>query len=181
ATGLHWGRYTTGEVNVTTAEGTVAQDMSDSSLHWVSGADGSAAVQLPSEGSANFALIGNTNPTDNNGNVGTLGSASLSADFSNQTADADVSLSFDETNQVWDASAQDVDINSDATFGGEFDSVTVTDSTSGSTAAGDGDLSGFFSGDTDGNLSGAGMSYSLSGGDDTVSGAAAFQVEGDTQ
>ncbi|NNF67321.1 MAG: FecR domain-containing protein, partial [Gammaproteobacteria bacterium] len=101
ATGLHWGRYTTGEINVTNAEGTVAQDMSDSSLHWVSGADGSAAVQLPSEGSANFALIGNTNPTDNNGNVGTLGSANLSADFSNQTADADVSLSFDETNQVW--------------------------------------------------------------------------------
>ncbi|MDH3589619.1 MAG: hypothetical protein OEQ74_09460, partial [Gammaproteobacteria bacterium] len=177
ATGLHWGRWTTGAVDVTSDDGSLSQSTADSSVHWVTGPDGNARVELPTEGTADFALIGNTNPTDNNGNVGTLGSANLSADFTSQTADADVSLSFDETGEVWDASAQDVDINSDATFGGDFDSVTVTDSASGDANSGEGDLSGFFSGDADGNLSGAGMSYSLSEGDDTVSGAAAFQVE----
>ncbi|MDH3768170.1 MAG: hypothetical protein OES99_06935, partial [Gammaproteobacteria bacterium] len=74
-----------------------------------------------------------------------------------------------------------VDINSDATFGGEFDSVTVTDAAGGTMADGAGDVSGFFSGDADGNLSGAGMSYSMTEGDDSVSGAAAFQVEGGSQ
>ncbi len=177
ATGLHWGRWTTGAVQVTAADESLSQGLDNSSVHWVSGPDGNARVELPTEGTANFALIGNTNPTDNNGNVGTLGSASLSADFTSQTADADLSLSFDETAEVWDASARDVDINSDATFDGEFDTVVVTDTASGQSAAGDGDLSGFFSGDADGNLSGAGMSYTLEEGDDVVSGAAAFQVE----
>ncbi|MBT8136607.1 MAG: FecR domain-containing protein [Gammaproteobacteria bacterium] len=178
ATGLHWGRWTTGAVHVTSENGEIVQDVDNSSVHWVTGPDGNARVELPTEGTANFALIGNTNPTDNNGNVGTLGSANLSADFTSQTADADVSLSFDETGQVWDASARDVDINSDATFGGEFDDVTVTDSMSGESDDGDGSLSGFFSGDADGNLSGAGMSYTLEEDDTVVSGAAAFQVEG---
>lgn len=178
ATGLHWGRWTTGAVNVTSDDETLRQSVEDSSVHWVSGADDSARVQLPTEGTVSFALIGNTNPTDNKGNVGTLGSANLSADFTNQTADADVSLSFDETEQVWDAAAEDVDINSDATFAGEFDSVTITDTSSGDTSSGEGDLSGFFSGDADGNVTGAGMSYSLTNDDDSVSGAAAFQAEG---
>ncbi len=177
ATGLHWGRWTTGAVDVTTDSGTTSQDVSNSSVHWVAGADGMPSPQLPTEGTADFVLIGNTNPTDNHGNVGTLGSASLSADFTSQTADAEVNLSFDETNQVWEAEAQDVDINSDATFGGEFDQVTVTDTASGSSNDGTGDLSGFFSGDADGSLTGAGMSYSLTDDDDSVSGAAAFQVD----
>ncbi|NND59320.1 MAG: FecR domain-containing protein [Gammaproteobacteria bacterium] len=172
ATGMHWGRWTTGAVQV--GDETVAAD----SVHWVTGPDGIARPELPTEGTVDFALIGNTNPTDSNGNVGTLGSASLSADFTSQTADADVSLSFDETSQVWDASAQDVDINSDATFAGEFDSVTVTDTDSGAMDQGEGDLSGFFTGDADGNLTGAGMSYSLTEDDESVSGAAAFQVDG---
>ena len=176
ATDLHWGRWTTGSVDVTTDGGTTTQDLDDSSVHWVAGADGMPSPELPTQGTADFVLVGNTNPTDNHGNVGTLGSASLSADFTSQTADAAVNLSFDETNQVWDAEAQDVDINSDATFGGEFDQVTVTDTASGASNDGAGDLSGFFSGDADGNLTGAGMSYSLTDDDDSVSGAAAFQV-----
>ncbi len=181
ATNLSWGRWTTGTIDVTSADEQVAQSLDAGSLHWVTGPDGAPAPTLPSQGEQRFELIGNTNPTDNRGNVGTLGTANLSADFTDQTVDADVSLSFDQTSEVWDASAEDVDINSaDATFDGAFDSVTVTDTTDGAVTDGTGSLGGFFSGDADGNLTGAGFSYSLSDDAGTdVSGAAAFQVEAD--
>ena len=100
------------------------------------------------------------------------------ADFTAQTVDADVNVAISETSQVWAASARDVDINSaDATFGGEFDTVTVTDTVTSTAADGNGTLDGFFSGNPAGAVTGAGLSYSL--GDaagTTVSGAAAFQV-----
>ncbi len=180
ATNLTWGRWSSGAIDVTTAAGTESQSLDTSSVHWVAGPDGNPTPTLPTEGTANFELVGNTNPTDNRGNVGTLGSANLSADFTNQTVDADVSLAIDQASEVWDASATDVDMNSaDATFGGEFDTVTVTDTETGTQSTdANGSLDGFFSGDADGNLNGAGMSYTL--GDDAgteVSGAAAFQVE----
>lgn len=180
ATNLSWGRWSTGTIDVTGEDDQVAQSLDSSSAHWVAGPDGAPAPTLPTQGVAAFELVGNTNPTDNRGNVGTLGTANLSADFTDQTVDADVSLSFDQTSEVWDASAQDVDINSaDATFGGDFDTVTVTDTgDAGQVTDGTGSLGGFFSGDADGNLTGAGMSYSLSDDAGTdVSGVAAFQVE----
>ncbi len=135
--------------------------------------------QIPLTGTQSFQLIGNTDPTDNQGNVGTLGSADLNANFDAQTVDADVSLSFAQTNQVWDASARDIDINSnDATFTGAFDDVTITEG--GASAQGSGGLSGFFSGDADGVIQGAGFSYGLSDDAGTdIAGSAAFQVDTD--
>ena len=49
------------------------------------GGAATSAAALPITGSANYTLIGNTDPTDGNGNVGFLGSATLQADFTNQT------------------------------------------------------------------------------------------------
>ncbi|MCZ6561034.1 MAG: hypothetical protein O6931_09140, partial [Gammaproteobacteria bacterium] len=150
-----------------------------SSLHWVTGSVGQPTPVLPTTGSANFTLVGNTNPTDNAGNVGTLGSATLSADFDRQTIAADVSLSMDANNEIWNASATDIALDStDATFDGAFDSVSITDTTDGSIDQGDGSLSGFFTGDENGDLSGAGFGYSMDDNQGTsVTGAAAFSAD----
>ncbi len=173
ATDLSWGRWADGSTVVTTAGGTTTTPI-DGSVHYVSSADGAARPVVPTTGTANFDLVGNTDPTDNRGNVGTLGSANLSADFTSQTVDADVSLSFQETSEVWNASASDVDINSaDATFEGEFDTVDVIGDNG--VSQGSGDLGGFFSGNDAGDITGAGMTFSLEEGGTTVDGSAAFQ------
>ncbi|MEM9057933.1 MAG: hypothetical protein AAGD86_10670, partial [Pseudomonadota bacterium] len=179
ATGLQWGRWSTGTIDVTSATGTATQPLTTSSLHWVTGPEGAPTPTLSTQGTAQFSLVGNTNPTDNNGNVGTLGSASLVADFTAQTVDAEVNVAFTDTNQVWAASAEGVSINgSDATFGGDFDSVTVTDTVTSVSSDGSGRLDGFFSGTPAGAVTGAGLTYSLGNpAGTTVSGAAAFQLE----
>jgi len=81
-------------------------------------------------------------------------------------------------NQTWDAEAEGVALDGDAaTFAGDFDEVTVTDDQTGQESEGEGSLAGFFSADDDGNLDGAGVTYTLEEGDTTVEGAAAFEVE----
>lgn len=174
ATGLNWGRWAAGSTVETSTAAGVQSSTLDSDVHYVSASADSQSPVVPTTGTASFDLVGNTDPTDNRGNVGTLGSANLSADFTAQTVDADVSLSFQETSEVWNASAQDVDINSDdASFAGEFDSVTVT-SDSG-VAEGSGDLNGFFSGGADGAVDGAGLTFGLTQGEVEVDGSAAFE------
>lgn len=178
--GIRWGRWANGSISVMDSTGaSTDQDLGNSSLHWVTGSVGQPTPVLPTTGSASFTLVGNTNPTDNAGNIGTLGSANLSADFDRQTVDADVSLSMDANSEIWNASATDIAIdNADATFGGSFDDVTVTDTTDGSVSQGDGSLSGFFTGDGDGNVTGAGFGYSLDDNQGTsVTGAAAFDAD----
>ncbi len=178
-TDIRWGRWSTGVISVTDSSGQQDVDLGPGSLHWITGSVGETTPAIPTTGSLNFTLIGNTNPTDNAGNVGSLGFANLSADFTNQTVDADVSLSIGATNQIWDASAQDVDINSSAaSFQGQFDTVTITDTVTSGTSQGTGDLAGFFSADETGVISGAGIGYSMDDGAGTsVSGAAAFQAD----
>lgn len=180
ATGLAWGRWSGGDVTTTAADGSESTLAVDNSVHWIAGADDNATPQVPTTGTRSFDLIGNTDPTDNRGNVGTLGTATLDANFDAQTVDAGVSLSFAQTNEVWSADAQDVDINGpEATFDGAFDTVTIT--TGNDVQDGSGSLSGFFSGDQDGVINGAGFTYGLTDDAGTdVAGAAAFQVGADT-
>ncbi|MEO1574843.1 MAG: FecR family protein, partial [Pseudomonadota bacterium] len=175
ATGLTWGRWAGGTVTATGADGQARTLAVDSSVHFVAGAADTPTPQVPVTGTQSFQLIGNTDPTDSRGNVGTLGNATLDANFDAQTVDADVSLSFAQTNEVWDASAQDVDINAgSATFGGAFDQVTIT--TGQDAADGSGSLSGFFSGNDNAEITGAGFTYSLTDDAGTdVAGSAAFQ------
>jgi hypothetical protein len=178
--GIRWGRWANGSISVMDGSGASSdQDLGNSSLHWVTGSVGQPTPVLPTTGTANFTLVGNTNPTDNAGNVGTLGSATLSADFDRQTVDADVSLSMDANNEIWNASATDIALDStDATFDGAFDSVSITDTTDGSVDQGDGSLSGFISGDENGDISGAGFGYSMDDNQGTsVTGAAAFSAD----
>ncbi len=177
-TGIRWGRWANGNADVTTDAGTEQLALQGSSVHWVAGGLGEAAPVVPTTGSASFDLVGNTNPTDNHGNVGVLGSADLSANFDAQTVDADVDLSIADSN--WSAEADDVALDGNAaTFEGDFDSVQVTDVSdpaNPSTTDGSGNLAGFFTGDENGDVDGAGMTYSLSDDvDTTVSGSAAFQ------
>ncbi len=176
ATGLAWGRWSGGNVTATSADGSQTTLAVDDSVHWIAGADNGVTPQVPTTGTQSFDLIGNTDPTDSRGNVGTLGTATLDANFDTQTVDAGVSLSFAQTNEVWSADAQDVDINgAEATFDGAFDTVTIT--TGNDVQDGSGSLSGFFSGDQDGVINGAGFTYGLSDDAGTdVAGAAAFQV-----
>ncbi|MEM7281894.1 MAG: FecR domain-containing protein [Pseudomonadota bacterium] len=174
-TGLRWGRWADGSAQIVFADGSQqALDLSDRSVHWVVGDVNQRRPTLPSSGTAAFSLVGNTNPTDNRGNVGVLGSANLSADFTNQTVDADVSLTI--ANENWDGAAQDVALDGNAAeFSGDFDTVTIQDATG--ERQGTGSLAGFFTGDENGTVDGAGLGYSLS--DDAgvdVSGTAVFQA-----
>jgi len=175
STGLYWGRWADGNAVVVTGTETSEIDLNSSNAHWIY-TDNAVTPVVPLSGTANFRLKANTNPTDNLGNTGTLGNASLSADFTNQTVDADVQLEINQ--ESWDASANDVALDGDAaTFSGDFDSVTITDS-SNTVTDGSGTLDGFFTGDADGDINGAGMAYSLSDDvDTTVEGVVAFEAE----
>ncbi|PLX57799.1 MAG: hypothetical protein C0629_00565 [Chromatiales bacterium] len=176
-TGIRWGRWADGNVNVKTPDVDHARlQLGDGGLHWIL-AEG-PRPELPASGTREFSLVGGTKPTDNHGNTGILGGASLTADFTSQTVDAAIELSLPASGTEWAAEANGLDINVPAaTFGGQFDSVTVTGS-DGLSSNGVGNLGGFFSGDADGGLGGAGFGYSLSDGDDTtVSGTAAFEVQ----
>ena len=176
ATGLYWGRWSNGTSTITNPDGDVTvQDFNDSSAHWVLTSNELTPV-LPSSGIAEFSLVGNTNPTDNQSNTGVLGSASLSADFVTQTVDADVNLTI--ANRTWDAQANDVALDGDAaTFAGDFDTVNITDNATGNESDGTGSLEGFFTSDEQGELDGAGLVYSLEDADGVeVDGAAAFEL-----
>jgi hypothetical protein len=173
ATGLQWGRWSGGTAVQTSAGTTHSRSLERESMHWIVAGTGPQPA-LPSSGHANFELIGNTNPTDDAGHTGTLGSAHLGADFTAGTVDAKVKLSFAETGQVWKASARDLPMNvAQASFAGAFDDVSVHDH--GAPREGAGSMSGFFTGDPQGSLAGAAMSYGLTDGLTNVAGTAAFQ------
>ena len=180
-TGVRWGRWESGRVNLSSDSVNVSNlNLGPGGMHWIVG-DDSYRPALPSTGSASFVLYGSTAPTSNTGAEGVLGSASLTANFDNSTVDASLDLSMPDPSgagdQQWEANASGLELNrATAGFDGAFDSVTVTTGTS--TIQGEGWLSGFFTGDSSGQLNGAGLGYSLSDGvDTTVSGTAAFRLE----
>ncbi len=175
-TGLYWGRWSNGAATVTNSEGVEVERFDDRSAHWILTTNEVTPV-LPSTGEAEFSLVGNTNPTDNQGHTGVLGSASLSADFNAQTVDADVNLTI--ANRTWDAEAEGVALNGEAaTFAGDFDSVEITDNDTGRESEGSGSLEGFFTADDQGEIDGAGLVYTLEDAEGVeVDGAAAFELD----
>lgn len=180
-TGISWGRWADGAVSVTDfGSGQVSDvDLGNGSLHWISGPAEAAAVSLPTQGTASYVLIGNTNPTDNLGNTGVLGSASLNADFTNQTVDANLQLGIN--NQLWSAEGSNMAIGQNAGFAGSMD-VTVVSGGVNSTS-GSGQMAGTFVGpaNTNGVPLGAGAVYSLTASPDgtntTVSGVTAYEAQ----
>ena len=171
ATGISWGRWSTGTASfVDSSNGnTTSIDLTGRSLHWISGPDRADDIALPSTGTINYQLVGNTNPTDNLGNTGILGSASLSADFTSMTTTSSIDIGINS--QVWSATGSGV-IQTNGEFTGSM-SVTGTDPTG--TFSGTGSNAGFFTN----NAEGAGMGYTLeatiSGTPTNVTGTAAFQ------
>ena len=174
---MRWGRWSGGAAGVTLSDGsTPNQDLSNQSLHWISGPE-MAAPSMPVSGTATYALIGSTSPTDNLGNVGTLGSASFVADFTNLRVDSVLQL--DIIGSSWIATGVG-NIGSAAglpahLFQGLYGSVVVDGVTGGS-----GLFSGFFAqpGATSNPLfpGGVGLTYSLidAQGTASISGAAVF-------
>ena len=150
---MKWGRW---------ASPSGAQNSGD--LHYVLAPAEDGPVQVIT-GSANYTLVGNTDPTDQDGNVGVLGSASLAADFTNQTVESALQLGINGS--VWQASGTgDINVN---LFEGIYNSVIVNGENTGT-----GQFNGVFSGFQDGLPKGAGLGYQLLNGGTTVSGAVIF-------
>lgn len=170
-TGMHWGRWSGGAIRLLDSEGN-EQILSTAEAQWhqIHSRAQSAEIQLPTSGTAEFELIGNTEPSNQSGELGIFGNASLRADFDTQTVETDLSLSINE--QVWEASGTGnlgmglAGVETPAhLFEGVYDAVSV-----GGEPGGQGEFSGFI---TD-RASGAGLSYQLENGNSTVQGVAAF-------
>jgi hypothetical protein len=166
-TNLHWGRWTGG--SATGPAG--ALSLANSSLHWIIGGEYGAAPVLPQTGTADYVLIGGTNPTDTRGNIGTLGAASFSANFTNATVASAWSLTID--GRTWYASGTGSYTQGTTGFSGTYAGNV------GSIVPGTGSFSGFFTAPTLGGAtaSGAGLSYRFHDifAFDELSGVLAFQ------
>jgi len=168
-TGIRWGRWSGGESTVNGAGQSSAFFVTDTSLHWVVGPSENAAPVLPTTGTANYQLVGNTDPTNNMSQTGVLGNATLQADFGMSTVNTTVDLSI--AGSAWNAAGS-------GTIGGVgYNGTFGTVSVSGQTGNGQGEFAGFFSGDTGGGPpSGSGMGYRMTdpNGSQTVNGTATF-------
>jgi hypothetical protein len=180
ATGITWGRWQGGTINVTDrVTGVVTPVTLVSSLHWISGPLETSPVTLPTSGTFAYTWAGGTHPTDNAGLTGTLNSATLTADFTAQTVNVGVNVTVNGSNMV--ASATGVPIVQKAAFSansaipaGTPGNLTVTCSgTCGASAAGQ--IAGGFTG---AGGTGAGIMYALQriGGTSpgSIAGVAAF-------
>ncbi len=178
ATGLGWGRWSGQQAVATVPGATLPIDLASSSLHWVMAASAANAPAMPQTGTANYTLVGNTDPTNTTGVVGTLGSATFDADFTNNTVASTLDLTVGSIN--WNATGagaigaqQGLPAHQ---FGGGY-SVTIT---GGQVPTGSGGFAGFFSapgGTQPGVPGGVGLSYTLidDQGLDSVQGVAVFQ------
>ena len=171
---IKWGRWGNG-IATQSVNGAAATnlDLSAQSLHWVSIDANDTVPTQAITGSASYTLVGNTDPTDALGNVGVLGSADFSADFTNATVQSNVQLGIN--NQNWTANGTG-SITSNL-FNGLYNTVTVN-----GVAGGSGSFGGAFGGFSTGAVpTGAGMTYQITNGEATVSGAAVFNNAGNLQ
>ena len=163
---LRWGRWAGGAGTLETETTTSDIDLTESSLHWVI-APLSTNPDRVITGSADYTLVGNTDPTDDLGNRGVLGAASFFADFTNSIVESDVQLGI--ADEVWTASGSGA-ITSNL-FDGLYSTVTVNGSSGAS-----GSFGGVFSDSASGVPGAAGLSYQLTNNSRTVSGVAVFNI-----
>jgi hypothetical protein len=162
-TNMRWGRYATGNIAVNdriTGQTMRVINAASQNVHLALTGVNAGPVTLPLTGTANYALIGNTNPTDNFGNTGTLGSATLAVDFAAQTAASTVNLNV--AGNAWTAAtptlaAGGVPIYKGAGFIASGPSLAVT--VNGNSTGAAGVMNGAFTGQTG---KGAAVGYSLS-------------------
>ena len=169
---LRWGRWAGQSMTLRTAEGDTVIALDQAQLHLIQSAVRDGEIVTPTTGSQAFVLIGNTDPTHSNGAVGLLGSATFGANFDNQSVTSSLNLSVDDA--VWNASGSGalgtgLSAGTPANvFAGQYDAVSVD-----GVGGGNGQFGGFL---TD-SAAGAGLSYQLNNGDQSVHGAAAFAAQ----
>ena len=173
--GISWGRYADGTVRI--REGSTNFDADSAAIgpHWILGPESAVDAALPREGTAEFVLVGNTDPTSDLGSRGFLGEATLNADFGTLTVDSTLSLSIDDT--AWQASgsgqfgeALGPGIATNF-FAGLYDEVLVD-----GVGGGSGQFSGLVTVEP-GQVTGAALGYQLQGSESgAVSGVAIFQA-----
>lgn len=174
ATGIRWGRWESGTVNMTIPPNpTETDDITGGALHWIAGTGYGAAPAIPQTGTASYVLVGNTNPTDTLGNVGALGAASFSADFTNRTVASALSLTMAGRNYF--AGGAGTFAANSTLFSGTYDTIGIDN-----LLVGTGNFSGFFTVPRvgGGTVAGAGLAYNIVGIPSdlsVVSGALAFQ------
>lgn len=157
ATGLRWGRWEGGAIDITTPpSNSQVNDLSTQSLHWIVSNEYATAPVLPLTGSATYTLVGNTSPTDTLGHAGTLGTASFAADFTNRLVTSALTLNMNGIQ--WYASG-----NASYGIGGNEFEGTYDDVRIGNLVRGQGTLYGFFTQTRAGNstANGAGLSFNL--------------------
>lgn len=178
ATGLSWGRWSGGIMGLSNGSNNAGVNLQGAaSLHYIFASSQSGPVSLPLTGTATYDVVGSTRPTSGS-SVGTFNSATLNANFTARTVDFGVN--FTNNGQTWNASASNVPIYRDLTFGAYagttvpgFPSpaaLTITCNPNcgqGATGA----VDGFFTGRTG---RGAGMMYNVGGN----TGAVAFSRRG---
>ena len=183
ATGISWGRWDGGSVNVTNRATCITPPCAPTavplagSLHWIAGPTETAAVTLPVSGAFTYTYAGGTFPTDNLNASGSH-TATLSANFTAQTVNVGVNVSVGGSNLS--ATASNVPIIQKTAFYADSRApnaqhLTVTCS-SGCGTTNEGTIVGGFGG---AGATGAMMTYGLEkiGGASAgvISGVAAFQ------
>ena len=133
-----------------------------------------ANAALPSTGTAEFTLVGNTDPTASDGARGFLGSATLQADFTALSVRSTLALGID--GNAWQASGEGAfgarlgPGIAENVFAGLYDSVQVN-----GVGGGDGQFQGLVSVQPEG-VSGAALGYRLSAPESgSVAGVAIFR------
>ncbi|MHB1590382.1 MAG: FecR family protein [Sulfuricella sp.] len=156
ATGISWGRWEGGALNVSSLSGAALGTLSNTgtngvngNAHWIASGTLTAPPTLPLTGTYAYNLAGNTHPTDSQGNVGTLQSLTLNANFTAMTVDAaaKVAINVNSAPQNWTLNASGMPIT-----GGEFTGISggtsapVTVSCTGCTGTAGGGIGGQFIG-----------------------------------
>jgi len=174
-TGISWGRWTGGTLNVTNrATGAISSSALTGSLHWITEPTSTTAVTLPISGTYAYTFAGGTHPTDNLGNVGTLNSATVSANFTAQTVNMGVNATVNGA--TLNATGTNAPIIQRTAFYASTSepsssSSYLTVKCTGSCGTTGGTVIGKFSG---AGATGVAMSYGLQNGTSVVSGVAAF-------
>jgi hypothetical protein len=178
-TGISWGRWQGGTLNVTSRATGLAISTTvlppNASLHWITEPLATSAVTLPVSGTYAYTYAGGTKPTDSLGNIGTLNSASVTANFTAQTVNAGVNVSVNSATLI--ATATNAPIIQNTVF--YASSVEPSTSSSYLNVSCSGTCGGATGGTVIGKFTGASatgvaMSYGLQNGTSVVNGVAAL-------
>jgi hypothetical protein len=179
ATGISWGRWQGGTLNVTSRATGLAISTTvlplNASLHWITEPLTTSAVTLPVSGTYAYTYAGGTKPTDSLGNIGTLNSASVTANFTAQTVNAGVNVSVNSA--TLNATATNAPIIQNTVF--YASSVEPSTSASYLNVSCTGSCGAVLGGTVIGKFTGASatgvaMSYGLQNGTSVVNGVAAL-------